>query len=402
MSPIQPLKLPAGAVLPDYAGGGLFGLITHLGRFLNGSAFVLPGSAELAEPSASDDRVVVFLLIDGLGDAFLQRHGQGSTLLSRRRGRITSVFPSTTASAVTTTLTGLAPARHGLTGWFTFDPRFGGIIAPLPMVVRGEGPIDALLAARRLFPYASLFQKRVRPSVIVTPSHLADSRFSRRHGRGAATLPFRGLDDMVDAIDAACRKLGEGKGGLVHAYYPVFDAVSHDHGADSAAAQAIFGRIDRAFARLCQRFERRNIEIVVTADHGFIDSPPELQVHLDDHPDLKSMLATPLFGERRTVSCNVRPGAESEFETAAVASLAGRAVVHRSQALIKFGLFGPGRAHHRLRERLGSHVLLMEEGWTLIDTLADEKPHVMLGVHGGLSAREMWIPLIHAGFGEHD
>lgn len=402
MSPTQPLKLPTGAVLPDYEAGGLLGLITRLAGFLNGSPFVLPGSAAVADPSAADDRVVVFLLIDGLGDAFIRRHGQGSTLLSRRLGRITSVFPSTTASAVTTTLTGLSPAQHGLTGWFTFDPRFGGIIAPLPMVVRGEGPIETLLAAQRLFSYANLFQKRVRPSVIVTPSHLADSPFSRRHGRGAVTMPYRGLDDMVEVIDAACRNLGEGKGGLVHAYYPVFDAVSHDHGADSAAAQASFWRIDRAFARLCQLFERRNIEIVITADHGFIDSPPELQVHLDDHPDLKSMLATPLFGERRAVSCNVRPGAESEFEAAAVASMAGRAVVHRSQELIKHGLFGPGRTHRRLRERLGSHVLLMEEGWTLIDTLADEKPHVMLGVHGGLSAREMWIPLIHAGFGAHD
>lgn len=400
MSSAQPLTLPVGAVLPDYA-GGLFALVTQLARFLDGAAFELPGSAAASGPTAPDDRVVVFLLVDGLGDAFLQRHGQGSLLLAHRKGRITSVFPSTTASAVTTTLTGLTPARHGLTGWFTFDPRFGGIIAPLPMLIRGVGPIDAALAARRLFPYSSLFQKRARPSVIVTPAHLATSRFSRRHGRGAAVMPFHGLDDMVAVIDVACRQLAGGRGGLVHAYYPVFDAVSHDHGADSAAAQATFWRIDHAFARLCQVFEGRNIEIVVSADHGFIDSPPERQIQLDDHPDLKGMLASPLFGERRSVLCNVRPGAESEFEAAAASSLAGRAVVHRSQDLIECGLFGPGRAHRRLRERLGSHALLMEEGWTLIDRLEDEKPHFMLGVHGGLSAREMWIPLIHAGFGCH-
>lgn len=390
---------PAGAVLPDYGRGGLFGLIANIAAYLDGEAFAVPGASTEVVSCASDDRILVFLLIDGLGDAFLQRHGQGSALIARRHSRITSVFPSTTASAVTTTLTGLSPARHGLTGWFTFDPRFGGIIAPLPMVVRGGDPIDTLLAARRLFSYASLFQKRARRSVIVTPSHLADSRFSRRHGRGAVTMSFRGLDNMVEVIDAASRTL-EGTGGLVHAYYPVFDALSHDHGADSAAAQATFWRIDRAFARLCTLFERRNIEIVVTADHGFIDSPPARQIHLEDHPDLGSLLETPLFGERRTVSCNVRPGAESEFEAAATSLLAGRAVVHRSQDLIECRLFGPGRGHRRLRERLGSHVLLMEEGWTLIDTLAGEKPHHMLGVHGGLSAHEMWIPLIHAGFGE--
>ncbi|HRD34516.1 MAG TPA: alkaline phosphatase family protein [Rhodocyclaceae bacterium] len=389
---------PAGAVLPDYGGGGLFGLMTNIAAYLDGGAFVPPGVASPAA-SPSDERVLVFLLIDGLGDEFLQRYGRGSELLARRQNRITSVFPSTTVSAVTTTLTALSPARHGLTGWFTYDARFGGIIAPLPMVVRGAGPIDAVLAPRRLFPYASLFQKRVRPSIIVTPSHLADSRFSRRHGRGAVTMPFRGLADMVEVIDVACRQLEGGKGGLVHAYYPVFDALSHEHGSDSAVAQETFWRIDGAFARLCARFEPRNVDIVVTADHGFIDSPPERQIHLEDHPDLRDMLATPLFGERRAALCNVRPGAEPEFEAAAGCLLAGRAVVRRSHDLVEQGLFGPGRAHRRLHERLGSHALLMEEGWTLIDTLADEKPHYMLGVHGGLSAREMWVPLIHAEFG---
>jgi len=42
---------------------------------------------------------IALLLIDGLGYDFLQKYGKDSFLGSRCLGKITSVFPSTTASA---------------------------------------------------------------------------------------------------------------------------------------------------------------------------------------------------------------------------------------------------------------------------------------------------------------
>ncbi len=50
----------------------------------------------------------------------------------------------------------------------------------------------------------------------------------------------------------------------------------------------------------------------------------------------------------------------------------------------------------RLRERVGTHVLLMEPGWTIVDHVEGETVHELIGVHGGLSADEMLVPLIVA------
>ncbi len=36
----------------------------------------------------------------------------------------------------------------------------------------------------------------------------------------------------------------------------------------------------------------------------------------------------------------------------------------------------------------------MESGWTIVDHVAGEHEHTMIGVHGGLSADEMRVPLI--------
>src|SRR6185436_17335693 len=85
-----------------------------------------------------DARNIVLLIVDGLGDNYLQRRGAGSELARRRRASLTSVFPSTTASAITTSYTGRTPLEHGLTGWFTYFGEAGCVSAALPFRSRGD------------------------------------------------------------------------------------------------------------------------------------------------------------------------------------------------------------------------------------------------------------------------
>jgi hypothetical protein len=383
------LPLPQQAVLPDYGDGGLYGLARGMRAWLQDCDAGWP----LAEVAEGEQALVVLIVIDGLGDDFLRRHGRGSALLAQRTARLTSVFPSTTASAVTTLMTGMSPAEHGLTGWFIHDRRFGGVIAPLPLLRRGNGPLEAFALASRLFPYASAFQGARRPVVVVSPADIAGSRYSLRHARGARVRPYQSLDGMEEAILAEVSALQPG-GGLVHAYYPSFDALSHHYGSHSSQALSCFRRIDAVFARLMERLTGSGVRLLLTADHGFIDSPPERSLRLEDWPDIPAMLAAPLFGERRVTFCALRPGAEQEFTAWAGTALAGRAVLANSRGLRASGLLGPGKPHRRLAERVGTHALLMELGWTIADSVEGEKPYVLRGVHGGLSADEMWVPLI--------
>lgn len=383
--------LPQDAVLPDYGEDGLYGFAHGLRDWLHNPATGWPQ----AGIQAGERRVVVLLVIDGLGDRFLARHGGGSCLLAHRQRAMTSVFPSTTASAVTLLHTGLSPAEHGLNGWFIHDRRFGGVIAPLPLVRRGGGPIKASRLISRLFPYPSMFRGARRPVTVLSPADIAFSRFSMHHSRGARVRPYQRLDGLATAISEEAQAQA-GSGGLIHAYYPVFDAISHVHGAHSAPAVSVFRRVDEVFARLIDTLRGRGAILLATADHGFIDAPEHKAVGIAPQGEVAGMLAAPLFGERRVAYCALRAGAEDEFQAWAEAELRGRAVLLWADAVLASGLLGPGKPHARLRERLGSCALLMEPGWTLHDTVEGEKPHAMIGVHGGLSADEMWVPLIRA------
>lgn len=198
---------------------------------------------------------------------------------------------------------------------------------------------------------------------------------------------------MVEAVATTATMFGP-TGGYVHAYYPRFDALSHDFGAASDEVVAEFWRIDEAVGQLLEGLAGSGAEVLISADHGFIDSPEAKFVQLEDHPQALMMLDGPLSGERRAAWCEVREGAEGDFAAFAGDVLAGKAVLVRSADLLARGFFGPGPQHRRLRERIGTHALLMEPGWTLWDRMPGERLHRMIGVHGGLAPEEMWVPLV--------
>jgi len=133
--------------------------------------------------------------------------------------------------------------------------------------------------------------------------------------------------------------------------------------------------------------------LVVTADHGFVDSPPGERIDLGPLPELASSLILPLCGEPRAAYCYLEPRQLPRFERLAADALGERARPPPSEQLLAEGYFGLGDPHPRLAERIGHYTLLMRGAHTLRDRLPGEKSHPMTGFHGGLSPEEMYVPL---------
>jgi hypothetical protein len=153
-------------------------------------------------------------------------------------------------------------------------------------------------------------------------------------------------------------------------------------------------RFDAAFSAFLDQAAGLNATVIVTADHGFIDSPPDRLIELDDHPDLQAMLRLPLCGERRAAYCYVRPERARDFEDYVHGALADQARLFVSEVLMAQGWFGPGPPHPRLKQRIGDYTLIMKENWTIKDWVQGEARHRQIGVHGGLNIDEMTVPLV--------
>jgi hypothetical protein len=64
--------------------------------------------------------------------------------------------------------------------------------------------------------------------------------------------------------------------------------------------------------------------------------------------------------------------------------------------LVLQGWFGLGPANPRLAERVGHYTLVMNDNYTIKDWIPGEQRYLTVGVHGGVSAAEMYVPLIVA------
>lgn len=385
-------------ILPNYHDGSIVNLMQSIRAGLGNNP---PGApyAPLADVSAKalgEARKVVLMVIDGLGHDYLRETVAGGALDAHLRARLTSVFPSTTATAITTFMTGDAPQQHALTGWYMWFREIGVVAAPLPFTTRAGGVslAGAGVDARRLFagrPIADALDTRC---FIVQRRDLVDSHYTVAFQGKAEVRGYRSLTGFFDVVRDIVRA---NETCFVYAYWPQLDALSHGFGADHDRTRAHLREIDARFADFLDAARGSGATVLVSADHGFVDTTADTRLELSDHPRLADTLVLPLCGEGRVPFCYVDPAKRALFENYVGEELGECCVAVGNRELLEGGYFGLGEPHPRLAERVGHYALLMKGNFVLRDRLMGESERaVHVGVHGGTTAAEMHVPLIVA------
>lgn len=381
--------------LPDYQGGSIVNLMASLQPGLGGVVHRYAPLTLLPPGRVRAHRQVLLLVIDGLGFNYLRSHPRAARLNHHLLGGVTSVFPPTTAAAIPTFLTGEAPQQHGLTGWHMYFRELGSVLAVLPGQARFGGAglgaagidVETLLAPRP-------FAERIGVAAYaLSPESIDGSDFNQAYQRGAHRIAYRDLGELF----RRCGELLCSQGArYLYAYWPELDSLGHRFGIWSEQARRHLLELDQAFGLLLDRIRGTDTLVVVTADHGQIDSHAGQRIDLDDHPVLRDCLLLPLCGEPRAAYCYLRSGHREAFDTYVHEELAELATCVPSTELITSAWFGQGEPHPRLIDRIGDRLLLMKQDYVLKDWLPQEKRHEMVGVHGGLSEDELLVPLIVA------
>jgi len=380
--------------LPDYRGSSIVNLMASLVAGLGGEDVGYQPLGTLEPAAVADRRHVVLLVIDGLGHEHLIRADAGNALRRGLRARMTSVFPSTTAAAITTFLTATAPQQHGLTGWFTYFRELGSVVAVLPFCARHGGPgLEQFgIDANQLFGHQPVFDLIRRRSYMVAPQRIIDSAFNAAHSGGAIRCAYATLPQFFDAIGKSFDDGAEPS--FTYAYWPELDRLAHEYGIASSQVATHLEELDAAFDYFVDSVRGQDAIVIVTGDHGLIDTGPDSLVELDAHPVLADTLVLPLCGERRAAFCYVHPDKCALFESYVETRLEREATLIRSEQLLRQGYFGFGVPHPRLLDRIGHYTMIMNENFVIKDWVAGEQHHAQVGVHGGVSPEEMFVPLI--------
>lgn len=382
--------------IPDYSGGSIVNLVSSIRQGCGGESTLYPELRDFTSERIAAAQNVVLLVLDGLGYDYLTTQGAGSQLQQQLHCGLDSVAPPTTAASITTFLTGVAPQQHGLTGWFTWLREVGAVVTVLPFAIRGNrSELNSHgITPQQLFNHSPLFDQLNVAGYSLMPEQLGESVFSQAMlGKGELVL-YRGMDDYFAKITEVVQRGKHAK--YLYAYWPQFDSLAHQYGLKSKQLARQFAQLDRGFVRLQQQLAGSNTLLLVTADHGFIDTTAESRLQINDYPEILACLQIPLCGEPRLPYCYVRSSQRARFVELVTQQLGHALVIHQGETVIAEGLFGLGKAHPELNSRVGEFVLEMKDNYTLTQRLLGEAEYHMVGQHGGLSEAEIRVPLVVA------
>ena len=368
--PMQPVP-----VIPDYSGANLTGIIPGC---LLGTSGRRPNW--FPQPLQDAERIVL-LVIDGLGYEQLQRHAHIAPNLMSLVGRsITTIAPSTTASALTSLVTGASPAEHGIVGY---------------RMDMGDSIMNSLRwwsdtrDLRKVHPPASV--QPIPPFVgmtipVVSRAELEGSAFTEAHLRGSRPCGWRAASSIV----AQCASLISSGEKFVYAYYDGVDKIAHERGfgayydAEIAATDWLVGALLNTLPS--------GTTLAITADHGQVQVDDNV-VHLSD--DIKATLHHQ-SGEGRFRWLHAKRGQESDLLQIATDLYSDIAWIASRDQVVEEAWLGPargGRIADQVKRRLGDVALVPFTATTFDDPL-DSGPFSLVCRHGSLTADEMFVPFL--------
>ena len=396
---------PAGkTVIPDYGGYSICavpGLIRSLfnGKEARGNHLQ---EAFIGICGRGTERVVL-LIVDGVGYAHL------CELLERfpdlylhrliKRGAlvpVTSVFPTTTVSALTSFSTGRTPQEHGMVGYRLYLEEIDVVtnmvrLATLKDPTR-DSAIEVGLDLQRLLSLPTLYEQLAALEVethVILDRGIASSGLSQLLYRGATRI--HPTVDLADLFVVARRLLSSESGKrFLTLYWGGIDAVAHTYGPYTeefvAAFRALDGMLEREWrGRLAETL------LIVASDHGFVTMDRGDYDQLSEEMSRRYLVRLPV-GEPRASYLFVRDGEMSAMAELAAAQFDDSLICLDSREAISMGLLGRGEAKEEVARRIGD-LLLVSTGRTgLFHPYPDATR--LKGMHGGLTAQEMIVPLI--------
>lgn len=343
-------------------------------------------------------RSAILVLVDGLGLEQLEHYSAHAPFLrstlqrqSAAQTELSSIYPSTTAAALSSLGTGLAPGEHGLVGYDVYDPARDTVINQL-------GGWDERTDPETWQPAPTIFQQlneqrlsgvhTIEP-VTVSLAAFEDSALTRASLHGPR---FVGRDDLTDRFNQAAREAQQ-PGALIYLYVNELDKIGHQYGPGSTPWLTVLEEIDAQARRMVRKLPINSLA-AITGDHGMIEVKEEDRIDFAADDELIAHIAH-TAGEPRMVQLHFDPAATQDQRSETLAAWQRRFgdrswIVTRDQA-IEAGWFGT--VNNRVRRRIGELIVTSYAPIALYDSRrASPQSFNMVGHHGAPTPAEVRVP----------
>ena len=151
-------------IYPQYSGKSLLNIPNTI-LYLFGAKHPTSNLPENYFANAIETEKIILFLIDGLGFNLFEKATSDYSFFQNLKNNgfttnITTVFPSTTAAALNSLYSGLAPLEHGLPEWYVYFSELDAVLESLPFKPVNPEDLDKTLNPPRniLFKDRTIFQ----------------------------------------------------------------------------------------------------------------------------------------------------------------------------------------------------------------------------------------------------
>ena len=338
---------------------------------------------------------LIFVVIDGFGEILLNSLGPRSFLAQHKKLSLRTVFPTTTASALTSFFTGEWPCRHAAIGWYTYLPEVNSVASIIPFV-RSTDQVDLTeigLTLDQVYPIPSLLNRYTRNKISLLPYYICGSGYSTYCSGEVVQKGYGNLNEAIDII--AERINGSNVQTYTYLYISKVDSMGHKFGYTSDQTLTAARHVDQLLSKLYKNL-KEHIRIIVSSDHGGLDVSPQKTHYITESGPITKLLKNDPSGDSRVGYFHVKPGADVEFETIFRELYGDNFYLISVDDCERLAMFGPEKLTDIARARMGTFVSLSKG----IDVLLYDSPSRMpsnkrlVGHHSGLSPAEIFVPLI--------
>ena len=320
---------------------------------------------------------IILLIYDGMGSNILSRNlNENSFLRKHKIEDIKAIFPPTTTASTTTLLSGLNPCEHGWLGW---DLYFKCLDETVTMFLNTKKDTNILVSeenmAQKYFSYKSIID-------------LINEKYKAFKLMPFGDNAYNDLADLNNKVINLCKEKGK---KFIYAYYDEPDHTTHNEGTDSNITVKLYEEIDKSTKELYEKLKDTNTLVIVTADHGHINSK---DITLSDYKDIFNLLKHDVSIEGRACAFFIKEGKSQEFEQLFNKYFKDDFILYTKEEVIKNKLFGKGTENKYFKDSLGDYLAV---AITNKYFRYNENSVKLTSMHAGLTEDEMLVPLIIIG-----
>ena len=335
---------------------------------------------------------IVLVILDGMGENILRQISPDGIFSQNKIDCITSVFPSTTAAAMTTYYSGKPPIETGWIAWSQYFKEYGRNIDILPETdsYTGEKLNLKSLKIQDIIGYKNIYEQIQEESKNIKTYEVMPSYCTKKT---KVTMVADTIEEMCESIITLCRN-NEDK--FIMAYHNNPDGIIHKNGCYSEETKIFLFQTEKEFEKMLEQLQDTDTLLILSADHGHQNINESIDIlELDE---IQQCLVMPPTLESRMVGFFVKEDKKIEFEQLFNKRFKDKYILYSKKDLIEMHLLGYGCQHSKIEDFIGDYVAIAisDEGIRLENYLSREMKDTKekKSAHCGLTRNEMEVPLI--------